>query len=63
LRELLGQDQVDLEYTHVRVCPCGRRVASGLECDHGQPVLFVHPKQGALLKQMAAGFETLPRKR
>jgi hypothetical protein len=52
----LARPEADLEYTHVRVCACGRRVAAGLECYHGAPVLFVHPEQAKALQRLAAMF-------
>jgi len=55
-----GLPEVDLEFTHMRVCPCGRRVASGLECYHGEPVMFLHPQALAELRRLAAGFDALP---
>lgn len=54
----------DLEYTHIRVCSCGRRVASGLECTHGAPVVFVHPMVAEQLQRLAAMFSApLPGRR
>jgi hypothetical protein len=41
--EHLAGEACDLEYTHVRVCRCGRRVASGIECTHGEQVCWAHP--------------------
>lgn len=52
----LGRPPADLEYTHVRVCACGRRVAAGLECYHGAPVMYVHPKAMEDLQRLAAMF-------